>query len=76
MAVMRKKDIKKLDAKGIGEKMNELHLELAKERANIAVGANVTSPGRLKEIKRTIARLKTEMKTKAVSEKAKGGSAQ
>ncbi|GEM_PF-676295 len=60
MAVLKMKDIKKLGEKELSEKLNELKLELAKERANIAIGATVTSPGRIKEIRRGIARIETE----------------
>ena len=71
MAIIRIKDIKKLSRKELSEKLNELHLELAKERASIAVGASVTSPGRLKEIRKTIARQKTEISSRSSSEEAK-----
>lgn len=60
MAILRVKDVKKLGKKELSEKLNELKLELAKERANIAIGATVTSPGRIKEIRRGIARIETE----------------
>ncbi len=60
MAILRVKDIKKLGEKELNEKLNEFKLELAKERANIAIGATVSSPGRIKEIRRGIARIETE----------------
>jgi len=59
MAVIRKKDIKKMSEKDMNKKLTELQLELSKERANINIGATVTSPGRLREIRKTIARIKT-----------------
>jgi len=59
MAILRSKDIRKLSAKEIDEKIIELQRELAKERANIAIGASVSSPGKIREMRRTIARLKT-----------------
>lgn len=68
MAIIRPKDLRKMNPKDITKKMNELQLELAKERANINIGASVSSPGRLKEIKKTIARMKT-----LKNEKPKGG---
>jgi large subunit ribosomal protein L29 len=73
MAIIRRKDIKKLGEKELAEKMDELKLELAKERASIAIGATVTSSGRLKEIRRTIARLETERKQRSLSPKPKEG---
>jgi large subunit ribosomal protein L29 len=59
MAVLRTKEIKKLGEKDLDKKLSELRLELTKERANIAIGASATSPGRIKEIRRAIARINT-----------------
>jgi large subunit ribosomal protein L29 len=43
-------------------RLNELRLELVKERGQIAVGGSPSSSGRVKEIKKTIARILTELK--------------
>jgi large subunit ribosomal protein L29 len=59
MAILRSKDIRKMDDKELEKQIRDLNLELAKERANIHIGASVTSPGRIKEVRRTIARIKT-----------------
>jgi large subunit ribosomal protein L29 len=40
-------------------KVKELRMELAKERSSAAVGGTVKNPGRLREIRRTIARINT-----------------
>lgn len=68
MAILRSKDIRKLSEKELEKKLDELKLELAKERANISIGASVTSPGRIREIRKTIARVRL-----IKSEKPKGG---
>lgn len=59
MAILRTKDIRKMDEKELEKRLKELKLELAKEKAKINVGAAVTSPGKIREIRRTIARIKT-----------------
>lgn len=59
MAILRKKDIRKMEGKEIEKQLKQLNLELSKEKANIHIGASVTSPGKLKEIRKTIARIKT-----------------
>jgi len=59
MAILKIKDVKKLGEKDLDKKLNELRLELTKERANIAIGASATSPGRIREIRRAIARILT-----------------
>jgi large subunit ribosomal protein L29 len=45
-------------------RLSELRLELAKERGQIAIGGTPSNPGRVKELKRTVARLITELKLK------------
>ena len=71
MAILRKKEIRKMDEKDINKKVGELKLELAKERANIKIGANVISPGRISEIRKTIARANTIKREKIKSEEKK-----
>jgi large subunit ribosomal protein L29 len=51
-------------------RLNELRLELAKERGQMAIGGTPTNPGKVKEIRKTIAKILTELKLK---EKTKGG---
>jgi large subunit ribosomal protein L29 len=43
-------------------RLNELRLELAKEKGQIAIGGSPSNPGRIREIKKTIARILTELK--------------
>ena len=69
MAILRVEEIRKLEEKDLNSKVTELKLELAKERANIRIGASVSSPGRLGEIKKTIARIETIKKEKLLKPK-------
>lgn len=41
------------------EKLKDLNLELSKERGKIAVGGFPDNEGRIKEVRRTVARIKT-----------------
>jgi large subunit ribosomal protein L29 len=59
MAILKAKEIRNLDEKELEKRLKDLRLQLAKERANINVGASVTSPGKIREIRRTIARIET-----------------
>ena len=59
MAILRVKEIRKLEEKELDKRLEELKLELSKEKANINIGAPVASPGRVREIKRTVARILT-----------------
>ena len=61
MAILKMKKIREMNQKDVEEKLRELQLELSKERASAEVGGTVKSPGRIKEIRRTIARIKTHI---------------
>jgi len=61
MAILKSKDIAKMSEKEQEEKLKELRLELIK--ANVA--ANKTGKIKIKEIKRTIAKILTIMPKKA-----------
>lgn len=59
MAVLRMKDIGPMDASAMSEKLGELHRELSIERsASMGVGAKANT-GRIREIRRAIARIYT-----------------
>lgn len=66
MAILRPKDIRNLKEKDIEKRLRELKLDMAKERANISIGATTISPGKIKEIRRTIARLYTIQKEQSM----------
>ena len=59
MAVLRTKEIRKMDKKDLDKRMQDMRIEIAKERANTAIGAAASSPGKIREIRRSIARIKT-----------------
>ena len=67
MAILRVQEIRKFEKKELEKKLQELKLELAKERANIAIGAAVSSPGKMKELRKTIARIETIKTSKEFS---------
>ncbi|MBI4019979.1 MAG: 50S ribosomal protein L29 [Candidatus Aenigmarchaeota archaeon] len=72
MSILRVKEIRRLETKDIEKRANELKLELTKERAQIAIGASTSSPGRIREIRRTLARINT-IKRESAAKAAKGG---
>lgn len=65
MAILKSRDARKLDNAELDKKVQELRLEVAKEKASIAIGAPVSSPGKMREMKRTIARVLTIKREKA-----------
>jgi large subunit ribosomal protein L29 len=53
------KELRKLKPEELDKKIGELKLELLKERGNVEMGGNVKNPGRIKVIRRDIARITT-----------------
>jgi large subunit ribosomal protein L29 len=61
MAIIKKKQIKEMSNVDLAKRLSELRLELAKEKSQIAIGGTASNPGRIKEVKKTIARIITEI---------------
>lgn len=59
MAILRISEIRKLSPADANKRLSEISLELAKERANINLGSSAKSPGKIREMRKAIARLKT-----------------
>ena len=64
MAIIRKSELREMSIEELKEKLVELKRELLKERAHKAVSGAPSNPGRMREIKRTIARILTTMNEK------------
>lgn len=59
MAILRASEVRKMNTDERQEELDKLRLELIRERAIASAGGAPESPGRVKEIRRTIARIKT-----------------
>jgi large subunit ribosomal protein L29 len=59
MAILRVDEIRKMNPDERLEEMDKLAMELIRERAVASAGGAPESPGKIKEIRRTIARIKT-----------------
>ena len=59
MSILKIKEIREMNKKNRDKKLNELKLELSKDRANIDIGAAVRNPGKIRELKRAISRILT-----------------
>lgn len=72
MAILKIKQVRELKPEDILKKISELKLELVKELGNVKMGRPVKNPGRIRELKRTVARLETvrnEIKLKTAVKK-------
>jgi|TARA_Y100000034_G_scaffold41016_1_gene50459 large subunit ribosomal protein L29 len=59
MAIIKKNELVQMDEKTLNGKLTELKMELIKINAQISMGTLPENPGRIKEIRKTIARIKT-----------------
>ena len=71
MAILKKTELKQLNKQTAEEKLNELRKELMKANSQIAMGTMPENPGRIREIKRTIAKLIILIKEKGKQEVSK-----
>ena len=61
---MKSKDIKSKSKEEVESQLLDLRKELIKLNTQVATGTTLKSPGQVKKIKKNIARLLTELKTK------------
>lgn len=79
MAIIRIGEMRELDEKALGGRLSEVKKELNHELGQVASGGRSTNPGRIKELKRTVARIMTLVHEKKlgihknVKKKMKGG---
>ena len=59
MAIITKRDLKKMTKKDRMKRLRELQTELFKMRTEVAGGGTINSPGKIREIRKTIARINT-----------------
>lgn len=66
--IIRLTEIRKMNPKQAEEKIGELRVELRDLRIKVKAGGKVENPARIREIRRTIARILTVMREKWPSE--------
>ncbi len=59
MAILRAKNIRDMRTEDRVKKLKELRLELFKEKGKIDIGGISDNPGKIREIRKTIARMLT-----------------
>lgn len=62
MAILRTNEIRDMSIEEMEAELAELRTELARERAVASAGGALENPGRVQELRRTIARVLTIMK--------------
>ena len=59
MAVFRLKDLRGMSNEDLEDKMRELKTQLSRERGAISAGTKPENPGKVREVRRTIAKILT-----------------
>lgn len=71
---MKIQEIRKMKPEDLDKKLSELRLELSKELGNVKMGRAVKNPGKIKQLRKSIAQIltvKNELKTKRPKKKVK-----
>ena len=71
MAIIKKSELKQMKEAQLNEKLLDLKKEMMKFNSQRAVGTTPENPGKIKEIKRTIARILTKLNQKVTKEVVK-----
>ena len=71
MAIIRKNELKNINPVQITERLIELRKELMKFNAQKAVGTAIENPGRIKELRRSVAKLLTVQNQNKTTREAK-----
>lgn len=66
---MKFKDLKPLGESELKEKMGQMEMDLMKVNAQVAAGTTPKSPGQLKQIKKSIAKIKSILAAKSEEKK-------
>ena len=66
MAILRAKEAKGMSTEELEKQMQQLHTELSRERGSVASGTQAENPGKIRETRKTIARIKTILHERGV----------
>ena len=62
MAILKNKEIKNMGEEELKKKLKDLRKELMKINSQRATKANIENPGKIKQIKKTVAKILTQIK--------------
>jgi large subunit ribosomal protein L29 len=62
MAILRTDEMRDMDVEELRQQMNDLRKEIVEERGQIEMGGFAENPGRMSEMRKTIARINTVLK--------------
>ncbi|MCD6371606.1 MAG: 50S ribosomal protein L29 [Candidatus Aenigmarchaeota archaeon] len=66
---MKMKEIREMKDEDLKRKLRELRLELMKEMANVRMGRPIKNPGKIRVLRKTIARILTVLRERSGGKK-------
>lgn len=66
MPLVRVSELRQMEIEALKSKLSELRNELRVDKGHVASGGKASNPGRIKEMRRSIARILTVLKEKGV----------
>ncbi|MDD1714685.1 MAG: 50S ribosomal protein L29 [Methanoregulaceae archaeon] len=66
MAIIRSSEIRQFSDVELQEQMEKLRIELIQHYGKVSAGGSTENPGRIRELRRTVARLMTEKNQRRV----------
>ncbi len=67
MAIYKIKELRAMGGEELDDKLQQLNTELSKEKSAVASGTKPENPGKIKEMRKTVARIKTIKKERGVT---------
>jgi large subunit ribosomal protein L29 len=67
MAILRAKDVRQLSDVELAEQLEKLRMELIQHYGKVSAGGSTENPGRIRELRKTIARMQTEQNQRSRS---------
>jgi large subunit ribosomal protein L29 len=71
MAILKIKQVREMKPEDLNTRLKELKLELLKEMGNVKMGRPIKNPGKIKELRRTIARILTVQQQRKLQSEGK-----
>jgi large subunit ribosomal protein L29 len=66
MPILRVSELRTTETEALKSKLSELRNELRVDRGNVAGGGKASNPGRMKELRKSIARILTVLREKKI----------
>lgn len=74
MAIVKMKELRDMSEQDLNNKLNDLRLELAKDKGKVKVGGTADNPGKIRAMKKAVAKILTLKHQRTTAVKTAGSS--